>query len=87
MDTVFIPARPDVLRYGTPDPEGDWIMYGYVLESQGEITLIDPPVIPGLLADLERIGKVKTVILTTTGRTRGAKYIALKTGVELLPRP
>lgn len=80
---MFIPARKGILRWGTPDPSGDWMMEGHLIEEDGELVLIDPPLVPGLIGALQRIGKTEAVILTTLDHTRGAKYIAAKTGAPL----
>jgi hypothetical protein len=80
---MFSPVRRDVFRWGTPDPEGDWIMFGHLFVRDSEIILIDPPLIPGLIESISRIGKPKTIILTTQNHTRGSRHIREKTGATV----
>ncbi len=80
---MFIPVRKNIMRWGTPDPEGDWIMYGFLLVNEEGCVLIDPPLVPGLLDSVRRIGPLKAVILTTLDHTRGAKYISGKAGATM----
>lgn len=80
---MFVPVRNGILRWGTPDPEGDWIMYGHLVEYGKKVVLIDPPLVPGLIDAAGRTGKVEAVILTTLDHTRGSRYISLKTGAAL----
>src|SRR5207245_11701632 len=80
---MFSPVRRDVFRWGTPDPEGDWIMVGHLFVRNSEIILIDPPLIPGLIESVARMGKPKAIILTSQNHTRGSKYIREKTGATV----
>ena len=80
---MFSPVRRDVFRWGTPDPEGDWMMFGHLFVRDSEIILIDPPLIPGLIESITRIGKPKAIILTSQNHTRGSKYIKEKTGATV----
>jgi len=80
---MFSPVRRDVFRWGTPDPEGDWIMVGHLFVRNSEIILIDPPLIPGLIESVARIGKPTAIILTSQNHTRGSKYIREKTGATV----
>lgn len=80
---MFTAVRKEVLRWGTPDPEGDWMMYGHLLIRDSGCILIDPPLVPGLLGAVGRLGKAKAVILTTLDHTRGAGYISAKTGATI----
>ena len=80
---MFIPVGRNIMRWGTPDPEGDWMMYGILMQNDEGSVLVDPPLVPGLLESLEKLGKVSSVVLTTLDHTRGAKYIARKTGATL----
>src|SRR3989442_7266892 len=77
---MFSLVRRDVFRWGTPDPEGDWIMVGHLFVRDSEIILIDPPLIPGLIESITRVGKPKAIILTSQNHTTGSKYIKEKTG-------
>lgn len=67
---MFTPARNEILRWGTPDPVGDWIMEGHLIDNDGKLIIIDPPLVPGLLESMKRIGKVEAVLLTTLDHTR-----------------
>lgn len=80
---MLTPVRKDVFRWGTPDPEAEWVMFGHLIVNDSKCTLIDPPLIPGLLEAVQRMGKVDGVALTTLDHTRGAAYIARKTGATL----
>ena len=83
-DTImFIPIRKNLSRWGTPDPESDWMMFGHVLVGDEGCTLFDPPLVPGLLDALNRLGKVQSVVLTTLDHFRGAAHIVKKTGANL----
>lgn len=84
---MFTPVRKNILRWGTPDPEGDWIMYGHLVFDGKKCTMVDPPLVPGLLDSVNRIGKLEAIILTTLDHTRGAKYISEKTGATLFIPP
>ncbi len=81
---MFIPVRRNLFRWGTPDPEGDWIMHGFLISSEDAIILIDPPLVPDLMKTIQRLGKPEAIILTTLDHTRGSKYISKKTGARLL---
>ncbi len=81
---MFTAAGRNILRWGTPDPEGDWMMEGHILIREDSRIVIDPPLVPGLLDSIERLGKLEAVILTTLDHTRGAKFISKKTGARLL---
>lgn len=81
---MFIPVRRNVLRWGTPDPEGDWIMYAHLIFAEDGCILIDPPLVPGLIDSVQRLGKIEAVILTTLDHTRGVNHICRKTGATLL---
>lgn len=80
---MFEIVRKDVLRFGTPDPEDDWTMFGHLLVIEDELVLVDPPFVPGIIKALKRLGKVLGIIITTGNHTRGARYIAEKTGATI----
>lgn len=80
---MFEPVRENVLRWGTPDPEGDWMMYAHLIVEDGRVAMVDPPLVPGLLESAGRLGKVDAVILTTLDHTRGVNHIVRKTGATL----
>ncbi len=77
---MFTPVRKDVWRWGTPDPEGNWIMYGHMILREGKCVLVDPPLVPDLIEYVQRIGKLEAVVLTTLDHTRGVNYICERTG-------
>ncbi len=80
---MFIPVRRNVFRWGTPDPESDFIMFGHLIVGESGCILVDPPMVPDLLDYIGRLGKVEAVILTTHDHTRGAAHIAEQTGATL----
>ena len=80
---MFTPVRRDVFRWGTPDPEGDWNMFGHLFVRESEIILIDPPLVPGLVESITRMGKPKAIILTSQNHARGSRYIREKTGATV----
>lgn len=80
---MFTPIRKDLFRWGTPDPESDWIMFGHVLSSEDGCILFDPPLLPGLLDAVSRMGKIHAVVLTTLDHSRAAAHIVKKTGAKL----
>lgn len=80
---MFTPVRRNVLRWGTPDPEMDQMMYGHLVISDEKCVLIDPPYVPGLLKATSRLGKIEAVLLTTLDHTRGGNYICRKTNARL----
>lgn len=80
---MFEPVSENILRWKTPDPEGDWMMCGHLIFENGRCILIDPPLVPRLIDSISRLGKVEAVILTTMDHIRGAKYISEKTGADL----
>ncbi|MDA4127298.1 MAG: hypothetical protein OK452_08895 [Thaumarchaeota archaeon] len=80
---MFSPVRSDVYRWGTPDPEADWMMFGHLFVRDSEIILIDPPYVPGLIESITRMGKPKAIILTSQNHARGSRYIREKTGATV----
>lgn len=80
---MLSPVRRDVFRWGTPDPEGDWVMFGHLFARDSEIILIDPPLVPGLIQAISRIGKLSAIILTSQNHARGSKFIREKTGATV----
>jgi Metallo-beta-lactamase superfamily len=80
---MFSPVRRDVFRWGTPDPEGDWIMFGHLFVRESGIVLVDPPLIPSLIESINRIGKPEAIILTSQNHARGSKFIREKTGATI----
>ncbi len=80
---MFTILSKKLLRWGTPDPAYDWMMYGHAVLDEGGLILIDPPVIPGLLLNTGRLGKIDSVVLTTLDHSRGSAFIVKKTGAKL----
>lgn len=80
---MFVPVRKELFRWETPDPEADWMMVGHVVVGDSGCVLVDPPLVPGLLEYLARMGRVEGVVLTTLDHSRGASYIVGKTGARL----
>lgn len=77
---MFIPVLPNIWRWTTPDPEDDWVMVGHLLQQDHQITLVDPPVVSGLLDALKALGPVTAIVLTTHDHTRGARYLHERLG-------
>lgn len=80
---MFKPVRRDILRWGTPDPEMDQMMYGHLILNEEGCVLVDPPYVPGLLEEVGRLGRIEAVIITTLDHARGARYIQRRTGASL----
>ena len=58
-------------------------MFGHLFVRDSEIILIDPPLVPGLVESITRMGKPKAIILTAQNHIRGSKYIREKTGATV----
>lgn len=80
---MFNPIGKNLFRWGTPDPAYDWMMYGHVIFRKNAIVLVDPPIVPGLVQHLGRMGKTVSIVLTTLDHSRGSAYLAEKTGTKL----
>ncbi|MCL5116961.1 MAG: MBL fold metallo-hydrolase [Firmicutes bacterium] len=63
-------------RWTTPDPEEELMMVGHVLKEEDRLTLVHPPVLPGLPDVLASLGSVRAIILTTHDHTRGSRYLS-----------
>ncbi len=66
---------PHIFQWDTPNPVDEQVMVGHGLVRDGEILLIDPPVIPGLPDLIKGFGHVEAIILTTNHHTRGTRYL------------
>lgn len=80
---MLVPIRRNLLRWGTPDPEGNWMMYGHLLIEGEKTIIVDPPMVPHLISSISRLGDLEAVILTTAAHIRGSKYICSVTGATL----
>lgn len=80
---MFTVINSNLLRWGTPDPAYDWFMFGHVVIDEGKVVLVDPPLIPGLIGNIKRLGHIEAVVLTTLDHSRGSAYIVEKTGAKL----
>ena len=80
---MFSPVRRDVFRWGTPDPEIDEMMYGHLFLEDDRCILVDPPFVPGLIEEIDRLGSLEAVMITTLDHTRGVEYICRRTGAHL----
>lgn len=83
LTSMFTVLSKKILRWGTPDPAYDWFMYGHIVNEDGRLVLIDPPVVPNLLENARRLGKIEAIVLTTLDHSRGSGYIVGKTGINL----
>jgi hypothetical protein len=72
---LFSPVGRQLWRWETPDPEDDWVMVGHLLLTLEGAVLVGPPLVPGLLDHMDRLGVVHAVILTTHDHTRGAGWL------------
>ncbi|HEX4921958.1 MAG TPA: hypothetical protein VFV92_14615 [Candidatus Bathyarchaeia archaeon] len=80
---MFTPIRPGAFRWSTPDPADDWILVGHLFVRETGVVFVDPPMVPGLLEAARRLGKLEAVLLTEQNHTRGAGFIAKRTGVPV----
>ena len=79
---LFTPIRDGLFRWSTPDPADDWMMVGHLFVRDTGIVFVDPPLVPGLIDAVTRLGKPEAVILTTQNHTRATRYITKKTGIR-----
>lgn len=83
-----IAVYPSVWRWETPDPQDDFLMVGHFLTAPTGVVLVDPPVVPGILATLQSWGPILAVVLTTHDHVRGAQWFQNASGAPVyLPRP
>src|SRR2546425_8648449 len=75
--------RRELLRWGPLDPKGFLFMVGLFFDRTYKTTLFHPPLIPGLIESIARMGKPKAIILTSQNHARGSKYIREKTGATV----
>ena len=80
---MLAPIREGAFRWSTPDPADDWIMVGHLFVRDTGVVLVDPPMVPGLLDDARKLGKLEAVLLTAQNHTRAAKFISKRTGVPV----
>lgn len=80
---MLLPVNKSVYSWSTPDPAEPWMMVGHLFIKDSGVVLIDPPLVPGLIEAVKRLGKLEAVVLTTQNHTRGTKYIAGKTGIPV----
>lgn len=80
---MFTPIRKNAFRWQTPDPDAEWMMVGHLLIRDSGLVLVDPPVLPGLIDEVCRIGKIEGIIITTLDHIRGSDYIAKKAGATV----
>ncbi len=80
---MFVPISRKLFRWGTPDPQSDWMMFGHLLVRHEGCILFDPPLVPALLESASRLGRIEAVVLTTLDHSRAAAHIVRKTGAKL----
>ncbi len=80
---MLAPIREGAFRWSTPDPADDWIMVGHLFVRDTGVVLVDPPMVPGLLDDARKLGKLEAVLLTAQNHTRAAKFISKRTGIPV----
>jgi len=79
---VFTEIRKGAFSWSTPDPADDWMMVGHLFVRDSGVVFVDPPLVPGLIDEVSRLGKPEAVILTTQNHTRATRYITKKTGIR-----
>lgn len=80
---MLIPVAEGLFRWGTPDPEMDQMMYGYLLVREGRCILIDPPFVHGLLDSVSALGDLEAAIITTLDHTRAIRYLKKLAEVDI----
>lgn len=80
---MFDIVRKEVFRWATPDPADDWMMVGHIMVRDSGCVLVDPPLVPGLVESVMKLGKLEAIILTTQNHTRGTRYTSSKTGASV----
>lgn len=80
---MFTPIRSGAFRWSTPDPADDWMLVGHLFVRDTGVVFVDPPMVPGLLEAARRMGKLEAVVLTEQNHTRGARFIAKRTGIPV----
>lgn len=80
---MLTPIREGAFRWSTPDPADDWMMVGHLFVRETGIVFVDPPLVPGLLEAVGRLGKPEAVLLTTQNHMRASKYISKRMGIPL----
>ncbi len=80
---MFEPITRNVFRWETPFPLNDQNLVGHLIMRESECILIDPPVVPGLVETVKRLGTAHSIILTSQNHVRGTEYIASRTGATV----
>jgi len=74
-------VKEGVYRWSTPDPADDWMMVGHLLVRDSGVVFVDPPLVPGLLDEANRLGKPEAVLLTTQNHTRATAFMRKRAGI------
>jgi len=74
-------VRKGAYSWSTPDPADDWMMVGHLFVRNTCVVFVDPPLVPGLIEEANKLGKPEAVILTTQNHTRATRYISKKIGI------
>lgn len=80
---MFHPISRSVYRWQTPDPADDWMMVGHLVMHEAGLVLIDPPLVPGLVESVMRLGEPVAVLLTTIDHARAARYLGSEHGLKV----
>lgn len=80
---ALTPIGDGVFRWSTPDPADDWMLVGHLFVRDTGVVFVDPPMVPGLLGEVGRLGKPEAVLLTEQNHTRAARFIAKRAGVPV----
>lgn len=74
-------VRKGAWSWSTPDPADDWNMVGHLFIRETGVVFVDPPLIPRLVEDAAKLGKLEAVLLTTQNHTRAAAFLHKRTGI------
>ena len=80
---MFEPLTRNIFRWETPFPQNDQNLVGHLILRDSECILVDPPVVPGLVETVKRLGNRHSIVLTSQNHVRGTEYIASKTGATV----
>lgn len=72
---MFELVREGVYRWSTPDPADDWMMVGHFFVRDTGIVFVDPPLVPNLIDEAAKLGRLEAVLLTTQNHTRATAFM------------
>jgi len=80
-ETLLTPIREGAFSWSTPDPADDWAMNGHLFVRETGIVMVDPPLVPGLIDAVTKLGKPEAVLLTTQNHTRASAFLRKRAGI------